>query len=274
VILGAVKGVWVDTLPRPPSCCLAEPIASQPRSTGRAGRNGKGMPAHIAEQVDSGTNEGVRHLATPMLIPNHGCANLVSEPEPKEDTMTQPLPEFPSTNDPVLEDEQTRERFTITDDGAATWAMRKLAALRDKQREFQRIADNETARISEWLDQMTRNLDGDMKFFEGLLIQYAMREREENGRKSVVLPHGSVKSRASSDKARVTDAEAFIKWAQNSAPELLRTKVEPAQSEINAKVTLTDDGIVVIAESGEVVQGVVIEKGSISFNVETSKGAN
>lgn len=183
----------------------------------------------------------------------------------------QPLGEYPSPTDPVIAQEE-RERFQITDDKQAAWAMRKLAAIRKRQAEVSGIADLERERIAAWETQQIEALSGDTAYFTGLLVQYARTERDANDRKSVVLPHGSVKSRAGSRRVEIVDADAFTVWAQKNAPTLVRVRVEPDKAAIRAAipddVMRATNPLPVDSTTGEVMPGVSITRSEITYTVE------
>lgn len=182
---------------------------------------------------------------------------------------------FPDLTHP-LDDLQpeARERFTIQDDGAAAWAMRKLRAIRSKQAENSRIAQDEIDRVQMWLKEVNAPLDRDASYFEGILRDYAIRCREsmDDGRKSLNLPTGKVATRVGSDKFEI-DATAFLPWAKQNAPQLIRVKEEPNLSALKEFAvppsdapSATSDGVAITSD-GEVIPGVRVTPGELSVTV-------
>ena len=117
------------------------------------------------------------------------------------------------------------EGFKVDDDEKAEWAVRKLARIRRKQSENKAIHDAELQRISEWLKTVNEALERDAAYFEAVLTPYALQERS-NGRKSLVLPHGTVKTTAGRAKIEFESEDGFIEWAKTNDPELIRIKHE------------------------------------------------
>lgn len=146
-------------------------------------------------------------------------------------------------------EEQAREPFTVDDDSKADWAMRKLASIRRKQADNKAIFDREILRVSEWLDKVNTDLERDAEWFEANLRPYALQERY-NGRKSVVLPHGTIKTTAGRPKIEIENELEFLAWAETSQPELVRIKKEIDKKFLNT--LLTDSGDV-ISTQGEIV---------------------
>lgn len=155
--------------------------------------------------------------------------------------------------------------FTVTDDSSAEWAMRKLAKIRGKQDENKTIYATEAERIRSWLNEVNDSLNNDAQYFESILAIYALKQRSE-GRKSIVLPHGTVKTTQGQPKVEINE-EPFIKWATVNAPSLVRIKVEPALDEIK-KLINTD--LQVVTAEGEIVPSVTIIGGvpSVSFSIK------
>ena len=58
-----------------------------------------------------------------------------------------------------------REAFAVTDTSSATWAMRKLAAIRRKQADIAQAADAEILRIADWAAAEQRKLLDSANYF-------------------------------------------------------------------------------------------------------------
>lgn len=161
---------------------------------------------------------------------------------------------------------EQRETFIVDDDQKASWAMRKLRGIRAHKAANQAIADEEIARINDWLANANASLDNDERYFTTLLISYARWSRDKEDRKSIVLPHGKVVSRMGQPKWEV-DTETFLKWADANREELVRIKVEPNLSEAK-KVLEVVNGNAIDPKTGEVAQGVTVHPAEITYSVE------
>jgi len=170
---------------------------------------------------------------------------------------TQPIDDFEIIEAPL------REAFIVNDDAKADWAMRKLASLRRKQADNKAIYEREVLRVAEWLEKVNTDLERDAEWFESNLKPYALTERY-NGRKSVVLPHGTIKTTAGRPKIEIDNELEFLAWAETSQPELIRIKKEIDKKVLNT--LLTDSGDV-ISTQGEIVPSVRVipAETSVSF---------
>lgn len=149
---------------------------------------------------------------------------------------------------------EERERFAVTDDSSATWAMRKFRQQVAKIKENEAIARAELDRVAKWLDSVNKPLAQSAEYFESLLLEYGRKARAE-GRKSVKLIDGTIKSRVTPPKVEV-DESVFIPWAQQNRDDLLIfAEPKPNKSALKSE---TD------------IPGVVIVEGQISYSVEVS----
>ena len=159
-------------------------------------------------------------------------------------------------------EEQAREPFTVDDDSKADWAMRKLASVRRKQADNKAIYDRELQRVSEWLEKVNTDLERDAEWFESNLRPYALQERSKD-RKSIVLPHGTIKTVSGRIKFDIEDESKFIEWAETNAPELVRIKKEVDKKALGALNQSEDK---VISTQGEIVPSVKVVPAEVSVS--------
>lgn len=157
----------------------------------------------------------------------------------------------------------------------ADWQLRRLARLRRLQAENEAVAHAEIQRIRVWLDEENRKLAQKASWIEEALTGYhaALLEQDPR-RKTISLPAGSLKARKHPDRVDVVDADAFVAWAQEHRPDLVRTKVEPAKTEVKRLLSVgpeVEPGTFAMVDpaTGEPAPGVVHVPGEISFTVDT-----
>lgn len=153
-----------------------------------------------------------------------------------------------------IEETPVKEAFTVDDDAKADWALRRLSSIRGKQNANTKLAEAEIQRVTEWLSKVNTDLENDARYFEAILTPYALLQRSE-GRKSVVLPHGILKTTAGRAKVEIEDLETFLKWAEANKPELLRVKKEPDKTALNELITEENQ---VISTDGEIIPAVKV----------------
>ena len=130
-------------------------------------------------------------------------------------------------------DEPSEGRFKVHG-----WALRKLAKVRARQDEVRALAERQRAvvmaavarhlrPIDDWEADQAERLGHDGAYFEGLLTEWHRKVLAEGPRqKTVRLPHGERVARKAPDRFEVDD-EAFVAWAKQAAPALVRVKEEP-----------------------------------------------
>ena len=162
-----------------------------------------------------------------------------------------------------INEEPSREPFIVDNDDKADWAMRKLASIRRKQNQNKAIFDKEVQRVTEWLQKVNTALEKDAEWFEANLKPYALQERAE-GRKSVVLPHGTIKTIAGRPKIEITDEQALIDWGLASCGDIIRVKTEIDKKALNALITEDNQ---VISTQGEIVPAVRVLPAEPSISI-------
>ena len=163
--------------------------------------------------------------------------------------------------------------FAINDESQATWAMRKLAVSQRRINEVRKQAQDEHDRIDRWVAHATKSDQSTVDYFTEVLGNYVKRVRLEDGRKSISLPDGTVKSREVKESFKVEDLDAFVKWVEQS-PDLvnkwLRMKWSADVASIKPHVFYSG-GFVVDSATGETIDGLSHVEGSISVTVEVSE---
>lgn len=140
-----------------------------------------------------------------------------SLPIPAE-LMPQPLTE--EEVEKLIDEATTVEatRWTIEDDGAAEWAMRKVAEAQYRINVDSANAAEWKRRIDAWLADRSLRDQRVVSYFTGVLREYALRVREQSKgkRKSVDLASGVVRTTKTGGRVTVEGDEAFTAWAMDA----------------------------------------------------------
>lgn len=161
-----------------------------------------------------------------------------------------------------------RDRYRITDDGGAAWAMRRLAAVQRRRADIAAVADQEIARVEAWAAAQTAPLDRDVAYFEGLLGEYAraVRDTPGDGRKSVSTPYGVVSTRAGRMRWTVTDPDALLGWARGHRRDLITVTETVSASDASKVLAAYGDpaGSVFDQQTGDEVPGITAVQSGLS----------
>lgn len=162
----------------------------------------------------------------------------------------------------ILNDESVeREGFKIDSLEGATWAFRKLRALAEKQEEVKKIAAEEIAKIEAWRDNEVDAYTNDKNYFEGLLTDYYVEEREKDKKFKLSTPYGKVTSRKTK-KWVYESEEQLLKYCKDNKIPAVRVKEELDKAGLKK---LYKDGV--DAETGELLPFVHIDE-STSITVK------
>lgn len=161
-------------------------------------------------------------------------------------------------------------RFVIDDENKANWALRKMAQIDARRVEIAEQANRERERIDAWEKRVMDPLDRDLMFFSGLLTEFHRAQLEADpDRKTIDLPAGKLFSRAGQQKWLV-DNDAFLEWARENAPNLIRQKEEPDKTALKKafSVNMGDVSGAAVSEDGEIVPGIEVTPANTSFWTE------
>jgi phage host-nuclease inhibitor protein Gam len=162
--------------------------------------------------------------------------------------------------------------FVINNDDEAMWAMQRLAQAQRRLDEVKRQAQVQLDRINAWVAAHTAKDGSEVEFFDAMLSDYLIRvrENEADGRKSIDFPDGAVTSRVTPSKVAVTDAEAFLAWAEaNGHSEWIRVKREADVATIKKVVDFEGD-TVLDPITGAQIAGLQHTEGGISVSVKVA----
>lgn len=172
------------------------------------------------------------------------------------------------------EAQEEEERFKITDDDRACWALKKIKELEEQIAEKEALAERQIEQVNNWLENETDSLDKQINNFKNMLFEYAQQLREKDPNlKTHSLPFGKLQFRKRRPKWQYADK--LLDTVKESIPEALRVKEEVDKRTLKKlikdsnKYHILDDGRVVNTETGEMVEGLqIIERGE-KFKVKT-----
>src|SRR5690625_58054 len=156
------------------------------------------------------------------------------------------------------------KRFQITDMETADWALSKIAEAENEFEKNKEYADMQRHKIDEWEKEVNSEYENTIDFMKSHLQLYL----QTQDKKSIKLINGNIGFRKKQDKWNIQNNEELGKALESTkVHELIRVKKEPALSELKKHLTVVGDQVV-YERTGEVIDGVTIEKQDDSFNVK------
>ena len=151
--------------------------------------------------------------------------------------------------------EDIEQGFIINDVHKATWALKKIKAIEEKQQQLKQIKDYEIESIENWYIKETEELEKDRASLETLLQLYYLENKKIDKKFKLSTPYGSMGMRKSK-KWHYQDEWKLIKYLKESNnSELIRVKEELDKSKIKS---VFKDGI--NHETGEILPCIHIEE--------------
>lgn len=208
-----------------------------------------------------------------MAIATTGDIPAMPRPDEIEDAILHQL-------DGLDVPQQEGGHWTITDEGSADWALRKLskfaeqlAAVNEQSRRQLEAIEDAIAPFREpiltYQAQETNRLTTEIQHWESVLIQYHRSVLADDDKAiSIKLPHGVLSSRKQPDKWEF-DEDAVIAWAAANAPEFVRVKQEVDKALIKKTVKTGLNGEVVMPADDTYVPGISVTVGERKFEITT-----
>lgn len=130
-----------------------------------------------------------------------------------------------------LGDPGVDEAEELRDDDHANRLLRALRRARDRKANVVEVAEAETTRILDWMDDRVATIDADIGRIEGQLQRYHEAVLTQDARrKTIKLSNGTLKSTAQAPEWTYPDEAAFLAWARENAPELVRPPVPGSET--------------------------------------------
>jgi len=166
---------------------------------------------------------------------------------------------------------ELNEGFRVDTAEKAAWAMRKYRRLAQQEDSNKILAASEVNRINDWVTRVNASVCSEMEFFAAHLEAYAVGQRAQ-GRKSIDLPDGVIKTRAQAAGV-IVDKSTFVQWAvEAKRDDLLRVTYTPNMDAIKS-TTIIDQGNVIDVATGEVIPGAQSQPEKITTTIVPDLGA-
>lgn len=237
----------------------------------------KAAPAEEVQNTQEGVQNGAQCVET--LEPKE-------EPTPDEiapETAENDAGEAPATpltleelegltlpGDADPDEEQAPQRWSITDDGCADWALKKIKTERDELDRITALAEQEIARLKEQVEKAQRRYEQNTAFLTSMLEQFfdtVEHKKTKTGTESYRLLHGQLVRKPGGFKPE-PDHEKLVAWLrQNGYENLVKVEESARWGDLKKQITFTGT-IATITETGEIVEGVNVTETAPAFSVK------
>ncbi|MEB8652906.1 host-nuclease inhibitor Gam family protein [Bacillus cereus] len=166
--------------------------------------------------------------------------------------------------------QDAEQQFEITDIDGFNWSLRKISALKEKEKEITTLANSERNRITEWEQNELKPIHNSILFFESHIRRYHMEQLAADPKqKTISTPYGKSKTRKSKETPDKGDEALLLDYViQNDLAEFIKNSVKWADLKKTLKIVQIGDEKVVVDGDGQIVPGVTVKPESISYSVE------
>ncbi|MGH1256891.1 MULTISPECIES: host-nuclease inhibitor Gam family protein [Bacillus] len=170
----------------------------------------------------------------------------------------------------VNELQDAEQQFEVTDIDGFNWSLRKISALKEKEKEITTLANSERNRITEWEKNELNPIHSSISFFESHIRRYHMEQLAADPKKKTIsTPYGKSKTRKSGETPEQQDKAQVLQYAiENELDDCLKTEVKWADFKKKLKIVEISGEKVIVDEDGQIVPGVTVKPESISYSVE------
>lgn len=164
------------------------------------------------------------------------------------------------------------ERFRITNDSQANWALRKIADARQKLARDQETARAEIERIQQWLKMSEAEAVRTEERMTALLHEYyAPQFQTDPKTKTYKLPSGKVQWRAQQPQFNRDDATLLEFLKSREMTDFIETKETPKWGELKKQIQVVGEHVVIKdgKMEGEIIDGVEVVHRPPTFRVVT-----
>lgn len=160
------------------------------------------------------------------------------------------------------------EKFKVTDESSANWALRKIAQMEKQIEANNELAVAEEEKIEAWRKSVNDTAQNSIDFFQSYLAEYAMSLKKENPKfKTLKLPNGQLSFRKQQPKWDLDDEKVLKTLKETGNDDLIKVTEKPKIAEIK-KAFKAHGTKAINPETGEVVEGITIVEQPEKFGVK------
>ena len=237
----------------------------------------KAAPAEEVQNIQEGVQNDAPRVETPEPIEEptlNEAAPETAEKDAGEAPATpltlDTLEELTLPGDADPDEEQAPQCWSITDDGCADWALKKIKTEKDELDRITALAEQEIARLKEQVERAQRRYEQNTAFLTSMLEQFfdtVEHKRTKTGTESYRLLHGQLVRKPAGIKPE-PDHEKLVAWLrQNGYENLVKVEESARWGELKKQITFTGT-IATITETGEIVEGVNVTETAPAFSVK------
>lgn len=169
----------------------------------------------------------------------------------------------------MMDEEEAEERFDIDNDEKADWAVRKVLEAYEERDRLLALVGAERVRLTLKETEINDNCEAQTAYLLQQLEEYmnsGIKVHTTDTQKTYKLLNGTL--RYKKPKVDVSAGDGLTDWIKSNRPDLLRVKEEVDWAKVKKLVKKVGDGCFTLADSGEIVDGIVEKELPGKFEVK------
>jgi len=151
--------------------------------------------------------------------------------------------------------------FVIDNDSKADWAIEKIKEAQAERDRLLALIDEKMHELTDKVASINAKYEQDTSYLTFMLSEYAktVSLKETKTQKSYKLISGSIVIKKATNKMVPNDDKLTAWLKDNGHKEFIKTTEKPMWGELKASLTVGSNGNIYMAETGEEVDGIVLE---------------
>ena len=163
--------------------------------------------------------------------------------------------------------EETDEKFEITNASQANWAINKIAEEKKRTEYFVAVAEEEIKKLQGQINEAKNKYNNATNFYTGLLAKYISADdvpkKVTKTQESITLPAGKIIKKLPKLKYTMIDGEdvskekgrtEFVKEVKEVSKNFIKVKEEVDWANFKKQITSDEEGNVYFKDSGELIE--------------------
>ena len=167
-------------------------------------------------------------------------------------------------------EEQQSQRWRITDDGCADWALKKIKLEKDEHDRIVALAQQEIARLKEQIERADRRLEQNTSFLTSMLAEFfetVPHKKTKTGTETYRLLNSQLVKKPGGIKLQPDD-EKLVAWLRAAGREdLIKVETKAMWGELKKQIEMVGT-VAMMPDTGEIVEGIDVVEVAPAFSVK------
>lgn len=168
----------------------------------------------------------------------------------------------------LYDTEEVQEGFVIDNDSKADWAARVVKEEAEERDRLLALVKAERERLDAKEEEIRRRYEQKTEYLTGQLLSYmaSVKTRDTATQSTYALLNAKLVYKK--PKTDIQPGEGLVDWLEANRPEFVKVEKKPAWADVKANTIQIGEGIFAMADTGEIVDGIVQKEVPGKFEVK------